>query len=63
MVIVQGLEVIDVHHEQRKLFVPAIGAFYFQIQLLLEVSPRPESRQIVGECESQQTLVGLFARQ
>ena len=63
VVVVQRFEVIDVDHQERELIASAVGTFYFEIKLLLEVSPSTETSQIVSKRKAQQSFICLFARQ
>ena len=60
--IIELLEVVYIHHQERKTRIFALRALELQLKLLLKITARPEPGQIVGKRKAQQSFICLLAR-
>src|SRR5207237_6847356 len=59
--VVQGLEMVNVNHEQRELLLLALGALHLKLKLLLEIPARLQASKVISKGEADQAFVGVFA--
>src|SRR5262244_2734242 len=61
--VIELLEVVNVNHQQAEFLAAALGAFEFQVQLLLEIASGAQTGQVIGEGKTHQVFAGGFADQ
>src|SRR5215510_5160110 len=52
---------VDIDHEQSKFLPPAFRSFELQFQLLLKITPGPQTGEVISKGKPQQSFIGIFS--